>query len=61
VIAEVRERLAVSKKETQQFDVERFKLRKINELEVGKPYQIKISKRTAVLENLSDSEDIYRA
>ena len=41
-------------------DGERFNLRKLNELEVRKQYQIEISKRFAVLENLSDSEDINR-
>jgi len=32
----IRERLAVSKKEAQKFDVERFNLRKLNKLEVRK-------------------------
>jgi hypothetical protein len=41
------------------FDVERFNLRKRNELEVRKQYQIKIS--IATLENLSDSEGINKA
>jgi hypothetical protein len=36
VVAKVRERLAVSKQEAQKFDGERFNLRKLNELEVGK-------------------------
>ena len=53
--------MAVSKQEKQQFDVETFNLRKVSELEVRKPYQVKFSKRTAVLENLNDSEDIFRA
>jgi len=44
-VAKVRERLAVSKQETQKFDVERFNLRKLNELEFRKQYQIKISNR----------------
>jgi len=43
VIAVVRERLAVSKQVAQQFDVERFNLRKLSELKVRKQYQIKIS------------------
>jgi len=43
VVAKARERLAVSKQATQKFDAERFKLRKLNELEVRKQYQIKIS------------------
>jgi hypothetical protein len=36
VVAEVRERLALSKQETQKFEVERFNLRKLNELYVRK-------------------------
>ena len=57
-IAKVRERLAVSKQETQKFDVERFNLKKLNKLKDRKQYQIKISNRVATLENLSDSKDI---
>ena len=41
--------------------MERFNLRKLNELEVRKQYQIAITNRCAALENLSDSEDINRA
>jgi len=54
VSAKVRESLAVSKQAAQKFDVERFNLRKLNELEVRKRYWIVISKRFAALENLSD-------
>jgi len=61
VVAKVRERLAVSKQAAQKFGGERFNLRKFNELEVMKQYQMKISKRSAALENLSDSKDINRA
>jgi len=39
----------------------RFNLRKLNEMEVRIQYQIEITDRFAVLENLSDSEDINRA
>jgi len=60
VVAKVRERLAVSKQAAQQFDVERFNLRKQNELEVRKQYQIKISNRFAGLESLFHSKDINR-
>ena len=42
VVAKVRERLAVNKQASQKFDVERFNLRNLNELEVSKQYQIKI-------------------
>jgi hypothetical protein len=41
--------------------MERFKLRKLSELEVRKQYHIKISNQFAALENLNDSEDISRA
>ena len=53
--------MAVRKQAAQKFEVERFNVRKLNELEVKKQYQIKISNRSAALENLSDSEDINRA
>ena len=53
--------MAVSKQVAQKFDVERFNLRKLNELVVRKQYQIEITNRFAALENLSDDEDINRA
>jgi len=58
LVAKVRERLTVSKQAAQKLDVERFNLRKINDLEVKKQYQINMSNRFAALENLSDSKDI---
>ena len=58
VTANIRERLAVSKRAAQEFKVERFNLGKLNELEVRKQYQSKISNRFAALENLNDREDI---
>jgi len=61
VVAKVREILIVSKQAAQKFDVEISDLRKLNELEVRKQYQMKISNKFAALENLSDSEDIHRA
>jgi hypothetical protein len=61
VVAKVRERLAVSKQDAQKFDGERFSLRKLNELEVKKKYQIEIKNRNAALENLNADEDVNRA
>ena len=61
MVAKVSLRLAVSKQVAQKLDGERFNLRKLNELEIRKQYQIEISNRFAALENLSDSEDINRA
>ena len=61
VVAKVRERLAVSKQAAQKFGGERFNLRKLNELDVRKRYQIGITNSFAALENLNDNEDINRA
>jgi len=53
--------LAVRKQEAQKFNGERCNLRKLNELEVRKQYQIEITNRFAALENLNDVKDINRA
>jgi hypothetical protein len=42
VVAKTEERLAVSVQAAQKFDGERFNLRKLNDLEVRKHYQIQI-------------------
>ena len=60
MIAKVRERLAVGKEAAQRFDRQRFNLRKLNEPEVRKQYQIEIKNRFAALENLHDDEDVNR-
>ena len=52
VVAKLKERLAVSKHAAQKFDGKRFNLRKLNEPEVKEKYQIEITNRFAVLENL---------
>ena len=61
MVAKVTERLVVSKQEEEKFDVERFNLRKLNGLEVGKRYEIEISNRFAILENFINSSYIKRA
>jgi hypothetical protein len=53
--------LAVSKQAAQTFEGERFYLRKLNELEVGKQYQIEITNRFAAYENLENYGGINRA
>jgi len=58
VVAKVWQTLAVSKHEAHKIDVERFSLMKLNELDVMKQNQIKISNKFAALENLIYSEDI---
>ena len=42
------------------FGGERFKLMKLNDLEVREQYQVEITNRFAALENISDGEDINR-
>ena len=61
MVAEVIERLAISKQAAQKFNGERFNLRKLNELAVGKQYQIEIANRFCSFGSLIDSEDINRA
>ena len=61
MVAIVRERLAVSKQTAQNFDGEKFNLRKLNDLQVRKQNQTDITNRFAALENLSDWKDINRA
>jgi hypothetical protein len=61
VNAKVRKRLAVSKQVAQKFNREIFNLRKLNEMEVRKPYQTEITNRLPALENLRDGKDINRA
>ena len=61
VVSKVTEILATSKQAGQKFDVDRFNLRELSEPEVRKQYQIKISNRFAVLQNVNDSEDTHRA
>jgi hypothetical protein len=51
----VRERLAISKRATKKkIDIEIFHRRKINDVEAKEQYQVKISKRFTVLENLDN-------
>ena len=60
VIAKVRERLAVGKQASQRSDRQRFNLRKLNELEVRKQYQIEITNRFLALENSKEDEDVNK-
>ena len=61
MVAKVGEKLSVSKQAAQNFGGERFNLRKLNELEVRKQYQIEnTNSRLAALGNLRDDKDINR-
>jgi hypothetical protein len=60
VVAKIRERLAVGKQLIKKMDVERFKLKQLNE-EVKEQYQVTIKNTFAALENLDDNGDINKA
>jgi hypothetical protein len=61
VVAKVKEGLAVSKQTTHKFRIERFNLKKLDELESKDQHQFEISNRLAALENLDDDVDINTA
>jgi hypothetical protein len=52
VVAKVRDRLAVRKLPVNKMDMDRFNLKKLNEGEVNKWYQVRIKNRFSALENL---------
>jgi hypothetical protein len=52
VVAKVRERVAVNKQRSQEFHMERFNLKKLNEVEGKEKYHITASNRFAALEDL---------
>jgi hypothetical protein len=52
VVAKLGERISVSKRARQNFDLERFDLKKLNDLEVKENYRVEISNRFGVLESL---------
>ena len=60
VVAKLRERLAARKQAAQKFEGERFNLGMLKELEVKEKYQIEITNRFAVLENLKVDEGVNR-
>jgi hypothetical protein len=51
-VAKVRERLAVNKETIPRFHMERFNLKKLNEVEGKEQFRVEISNRFTVLENL---------
>jgi hypothetical protein len=59
-VAKLRERISVSKRTRQKFDLERFDLKKLDD-EVKQKYQVEISNRFAALESLDENFDINNA
>jgi hypothetical protein len=61
VAAKLRERLSITKRAAQKFDMQRFDLRKLNDAEVKEQYQVKITNGFAALENCDDKVDMNTA
>jgi hypothetical protein len=60
-VAKLKERISVSKRARQNFDLERFDLKKLDDVEVKEKYRVEISNRFAALESLGESFDINNA
>jgi hypothetical protein len=60
-VAKLRERISVSKQARQNSDLERFDLKKLDNIEVKVRYQVEISNRFAALESIDESFDINNA
>jgi hypothetical protein len=60
-VAKIRERLAVSKQTMQRVHIERFNLKKLNEVEGKEKYRVEISNRFTALENLRHWVGINRS
>jgi hypothetical protein len=60
MVTEVRERLAINQQTVQNFYMERFNFKKLNEVECREQCQVKISNRSAALENVGDDLDVSR-
>jgi hypothetical protein len=61
VVAKVRERLAVNKQTSHRSDMERFNLKKLNEVEGKEKFRVEVSKRFAALEDLDTEVEINSA
>jgi hypothetical protein len=51
-VAKVRERLAVNKQRSQRFDMEKFNLEKLNDVEGKEQFRVEVSNSFAALEDL---------
>jgi hypothetical protein len=60
VVAKVREKLSVNKQRSQRFNMERFNLKKLNEVK-GKEQCVEVSNRFAALEDLDTEVEINSA
>jgi hypothetical protein len=58
VIVKVRKRLAVNKQGSQRFDMERFNLKKLNDVERKEQFRVEVSNRFAALEDLDTEVEL---
>jgi hypothetical protein len=58
VVAKIRERIAVNKQGSHKFHLERFNLKKLNEVECKEKYRVEVSNRFATLEDLGAEVEI---
>jgi hypothetical protein len=58
MVTKVRERLTVNKQRSQRFDMERFNLKKLHEVEGKGQFRVEVSNRFAPLENLDAEGEI---
>jgi hypothetical protein len=61
VVAKVREGLAVNKQRSHRFHMERFILKKLNEVEGKEQYRVEVSNRFAALKDLDAEVEISSA
>jgi hypothetical protein len=58
VVANIRDRIAVNKQGSHKFHMERFNLKKFNEVEGKEKYRVEVSNRFAALEDLDAEVEI---
>jgi hypothetical protein len=61
VVVKVRERLAVNKQRSHRFDMERFNLKKLNDVEGKEQFRVEVSNRFAALEDMDTEVEINSA
>jgi hypothetical protein len=61
VVAKFRERLAVNKQRSQRFNMKRFNLKKLNDVEGKEQFRFEVSNRFAALEDLDTEVEINSA
>jgi hypothetical protein len=60
-VTKVRERLAVNIQRSQRFEMERFNLKKINDVEGKKQFRVEVSNRFAALKDFDTEVEINSA